>query len=137
MHITLNYTMSDKNTNCEEKQLSNNKNYNFTTQVSRRLSKVLGVDEFPYDEKFLWEPPKTHGLSNCNIIIEPYYHLHKAPHKISELDYLQIIKDDIRNYRPLNMYKMDYIKTLPDRDKNDLIDLFNDCIKTMGDLIDK
>lgn len=113
------------------------KNYNFTTPVSRRLSKVLGVDEFPYDANFSWKPPNTHGLSNSNIIIEPYYHLHKAPNKILELDYLRVIKDDIRNYRPLNTYKMNYIKTLPDKDKNDLLDLFNDSIKTMGDIVEK
>jgi hypothetical protein len=109
-------------------------NYKFKTQVSRRLSKLLNVPEFPYDENFKWEPPDSPGLQNCNIIIEPYYHLHKEPHKITTLDYLEIIKDDIRNFRHLNEYKMEYIKTLPDRDKNELFDIFNDCIKTVVDI---
>lgn len=111
-------------------------NYNFTTPVSRRLSQILNIPEFPYDETFSWEPPSTPGLQNCNIIIEPYYHLHKSPHKITSIDYLQIIKDDIRNFRQLNKYKMDYIQGISDKEKNELLILFNECIASISNLID-
>jgi hypothetical protein len=32
---------------------------------------------------------------------------------------------------------MQYIKTLQDIDKNDLLDIFNDSIKALSDIVDK
>lgn len=55
---------------------------------------------------------------------------------INEMDVLIIIKDDIRNIRPLNKEQIDFIKyTISDNDKNDIIDLFNHCITIIVDLI--
>jgi hypothetical protein len=49
-------------------------------------------------------------LENSDVIIPSYYEIHKHPSKIFNLDYFEIIKDDIRNYRELNKYQMEYIR---------------------------
>jgi len=58
------------------------------------------------------------------MIIPEYYHLARHPSKILDIDYLKIIKDDIRNFRILNPYQMKYIKELDHEDKDELFDLF-------------
>ena len=103
--------------------------YKFETNVNRSLSKILGIDEIKEIEKCDYEPPKQHGLSNSNIIIPTYYNLHKIPFKITELDYFEIIKDDIRNFRPLNKYQLKYITQLSHECKNELFNIFNSCMK--------
>jgi hypothetical protein len=50
------------------------------------------------------------------------------------MDYYDIIKDDIRNYRPLNKYQMEYILGIQDEYKNELLILFNKCINAFTDL---
>ena len=67
----------------------------------------MDVPEFNYNEDFTWKPPEQHGLSNSQEIIPCYY---KSDKKILNIDYLLMIHDDIRNYRPLNQYQLDYIK---------------------------
>ena len=77
------------------------------------------------------------GLENSNVIIPSYYHLHKHPSKILSIDYYNIIKDDIKNCRPLNKYQLEYIKDLSHEYKYELIvedvkDFFEtkeECIK--------
>jgi hypothetical protein len=68
----------------EKKQKDKNENdedYLFTTNVNRSLSKVLEID---YIKDFLisdYEPPKEHGLLNCNII-KDFYNLKRLGHLI-------------------------------------------------------
>jgi hypothetical protein len=107
--------------------------YVVKTNVCRRLSKILEVPPFNYDEKFHWEPPTEHGLSNCEYIIPSYYKKHNN-NNILHMDYYDIIKDDIRNYRPLNTYQMEYILGIQDEYKNELLILFNKCINAISDL---
>ena len=111
------------------------KNYVIKTNICKRLSKELQLPEIIYDIKNDYEPPKEHGLSNSNIIIPSYYNLDKNPSKIFNIDYYEIIKDDIRNFRPLNTYQLEYIKKLSHEEKNELFDIFNICITTMQTLI--
>lgn len=110
-------------------------NYVITTNVCKRLSKELGLNEISYDESILYEPPKEHGLQNSNVIIPEYYKLHNHPSKIFDIDYYEIIKDDIRNLRPLNKYQLEYIKQLSHENKNELFDIFNSCIKSINTLL--
>jgi len=117
---------SNKNQNYED--------YQFTTNVNRSLSIVLGIDHKDFGVSD-YKPPKEHGLSNCNIIIPKYYQLHNNPYKIFHMDYYVMIKDDIRNCRILNKYQLNYIKELPDEYKNKLFYIYNDCIKLYNDLI--
>jgi len=111
--------------------------YQFTTNVNRTLSKVLGIDdikEFKIDDYQPYEVPKEHGLSNCNIIIPSYYNLYKHPSKIFDIDYYEIIKDDIRNCRTLNEYQLQYIKDLSHEHKNEIFDIFNSCTKLYNEV---
>jgi hypothetical protein len=100
-------------------------------KMCKRLTRELGLDEivygFPeliYNEPSDWKPPINYGLENCNVIIPSYYKFHKNPTQIVEIDYYFIIKDDIRNLRPLNEYQLKYIKNLSHEYKNELFDIF-------------
>lgn len=83
-----------------------------------------------------YEPPKEHGLSNSDVIIPQYYFYKKDLSKIIEIDYLIIIKDDIRNCRVLNIHKLEYIKKLPSDCKDELISIFNDCLTLLNEVME-
>jgi hypothetical protein len=84
-------------------------------------------------EEVPWRPPSRTGLRNSEPII-PTYYLQKVTGLFDEngqevtymdVDYLMIIKDDIRNFRKLNRFQVDYIKKhLDDKSKNEIIDEF-------------
>ena len=107
---------------------NDNKKYLFTTNVNKSLAKILEIDEFKSDELFVWDKPKEHGLNNCDYIIEPYYQIHKNIRDALDIDYFAIIKDDIRNFRKLNEYKLDYINKLPAEYKTELLEIYNECM---------
>ena len=52
--------------------------------------------------------------------------------KLSELDK---IKHDIRNIRRLSKSQIEIITNLSDKDKNDIINLYNHVITSLGELI--
>lgn len=104
-----------------------------------------------YDEKCkneekdhdIWIPPSKSGLSNGEVIIPSYYQ--KKIQFINngntyeticvKINYLTIIKDDIRNLRKLNKYQLSYIKyDIDDNSKNEIIDIFNHSIGSVSDL---
>ena len=114
---------------------STDENYLFKTKTCKRLSKILDISDIVYDDTGEYNQPKEYGLSNCNIIIPSYYKIHENPSKITDIDYFEIIKDDIRNCRALNKYQLDYIKQLKDEYKNELFDIFNNCIKVLNDIV--
>jgi hypothetical protein len=124
----------DLNDNINLDDIDDN-NYIMKANVCRKLSKILNIDDIKYDQNFLWDVPKEHGLKNCDYIIQPYYKYHEKVQKIFDIDYYEIIKDDIRNFRALNKYQLEYIKQLSNEEKNELFEIFNDCIKSFNDLI--
>lgn len=91
-----------------------------------------------------WTPPSRNGLSNSEPIL-PSYYLKKIKFiyndeeyeaKYMNVDYLSVIKDDIRNMRPLNKFKLSFIKYELDHEtKNELIELMNECIAAIGQLV--
>jgi hypothetical protein len=88
-----------------------------------------GVDE--------WIPPETHGLENSQRIIPHYYLTSKRlDNRIFEIDYFNIIVDDVRNVRRLNPYQMEYIRQLPDEDKMEIIEEFNSMWDTIHTLVE-
>jgi hypothetical protein len=124
----LNIIDNDNNTEIDDQH------YEIKARVCKRLSKELGINDIQrYDENTLvmYEPPKEPGIHNCNAIIPVYYHLHKHPSKILHIDYFEIIKDDIRNFRELNKYQLEYIQDLSHEQKNELFMIFNDCIASI------
>jgi len=108
-------------------------NYVFKANICTMLSRELQLSEINYDDMGNYDVPKESGLSNCNVIIPSYYNLHKYPSKALNVDYYEIIKDDIRNFRVLNEYQLKYIKDLSHHYKNELFDIYNSCIKLYND----
>jgi hypothetical protein len=106
-----------------------------TKNVCKKISELFEIPENKYDNTFVWEPPYEPGLSNCERII-PSYYIQKT-NKILEIDYYEMIKDDIRNFRKLNQYQLDYIENLSHKYKNELIHIFNDCLKSIDCLLEK
>jgi hypothetical protein len=96
-----------------------------------------------YIEEMQIRPPSRHGLHNSEPIIPSYYF--KKMRAIScekeveimytNIDYLTIIKDDIRNFRKLNEYQIDYIKHTDDFSKNEIIDEFIKITNAAIDII--
>jgi hypothetical protein len=121
--------------NDEPSSLSDDENYVFKAKICKRLSRELNMSEMEYDDTGTYEPPTEPGLSNNEVIIPSYYNLHDNPSLILELDYFEIIKDDVRNCRVLNEYQLKYIKELSHECKNELFDIYNRCIKMYNDVI--
>lgn len=109
--------------------------YEFKTNVNKSLSKILKIPEFKSNDDTLpvWKPPEEHGLNNSQYIIPVYYN-NSRTNSIT-MDYYAMIKDDIRNMRTLNKHQLEYIKNLCDDKKNELFDIFNDCIVTINDVL--
>lgn len=72
-----------------------------------------------------WKPPDSHGLKNSKKIVPEYYYnnyyFNKTP-PFLDIDYSFIVKDDIRNMRPLNEYQIEYIHQLEHEKKDEFID---------------
>jgi len=79
-------------------------------------------------------PPYNSGLNNSEPIIKNYYFTDLK--KIKSFNYLEIIKDDIRNFRKLNDYQIKYIKNdLSDNEKNELFDEFNKLLESIATIL--
>jgi len=97
------------------------------------------------EEEIEWMPPSMPGLNNSEQII-PTYYLKKTglvneegeEIKYINIDYLSIIKDDIRNLRKLNKYQIDYIKNNVDAEtKNEIMDELIHSNRTCIDIINE
>jgi hypothetical protein len=75
-------------------------------------------------------------LDNADVIIPSYYEIHKHPSKIFNIDFFEIIKDDIRNYRELNKYQLEYIKEIKDEYKYEIIVLFNEVTEQLKKVLE-
>ena len=133
-NVSLSRSSSSSSSSSSISTDSDYENYVIRAKVCTRLSKELNLPEITYDLSD-YEPPEAHGLENSNTIIPVYYHLDKHPSRILNVDYLHMIKDDIRNFRQLNEYQIEYIKDLSHEDKNDLLEIFNDSIGAFNELI--
>jgi hypothetical protein len=132
----------EKDDDSEENKEDEEDNYTFTTAVNKSLSEVLGItiesiiDQNNKNEhKIVWDIPKEYGLQNSNYIIPSYYQFRRNQNNLLEIEYYDMIKDDITNYRKLNEYQLRYIKEMNDEQKNEIIALFNECIGAVSDLI--
>jgi hypothetical protein len=103
--------------------------YQFESVMCPNLAKLLGYKAPEYKETKMieWQPPKKWGLENCNVIIPNYYV--NSYEKIIDIDYFTIIKDNVKNCRPLTDYQIEYVMNMPDYEKNELIMLYNECTK--------
>ena len=69
-----------------------------------------------------YNPPKNISLNNSFRIIPEYYIKNG---NLLHIDFYQVILDDIRNYRNLNKYQLEYIKDLDNEKKMEIINLYN------------
>ena len=111
-------------------------NYVIQANMCNQLSKEFDLPEKVFDDTVMVELPKEHGLSNAEVIIPAYYKLHEKPENILSVDFFKIIKDDIINVRVLNKYQMEYIKTVTDEHKYELIKLFNNGVKYFNEVME-
>ena len=105
-------------------------------QLSPSLLKYF-ENTYKHDDNIIrtdWKPPKNHGLSNSFIIIPQYYN--KSGEKILSVDYYNMIIDDIRNYRKLNEYQLNYIRELDDERKQSLFIELNKLFDVIKELIE-
>ena len=102
--------------------------------INLKKSLSLSIDDYTisYDNNYI--PPDEHGLKNSEPIIQNYYFTNKK--KIESIDYYKIIKDDIRNFRKLNDYQMNYIKNnLSENEKNEIFDEFNKVLESIQNIL--
>lgn len=111
--------------------------YKFSAKMDIRLSKIIGEEDMAeIVNKIECKAPDSYGLNNSERIIPSYYHFEKKSiSEISNFNYLDIIKDDIRNLRPLNDMQLEYVNKLDSNDKNVIIKLFNECIYIVKDYL--
>lgn len=120
-----------------EDESNDDEKYIIQTKMCKRLSKEFGIEDFPCDEMIEYKSPhEKYGLENSDVIIPSYYQLHKLPSKFLDLDFYEIIKDDIRNCRKLNAYQITYIKNLKEDYKNELIELLNQSLGCLVEIIE-
>jgi len=103
------------------------------------------VDEIKYTiNEYECKPPSRYGLSNSEPIIPSYYTKYlnciiddkELEIPFMNIEYVTIIKDDIKNMRKLNNYQISHIKTrLSEKDKNDIIDLLINSNNNLIDLL--
>ena len=106
--------------------------YIFKTNVNNSLSKIIGKQY--HEEKCDWEPPLEYGLNNCNKIIKPGINYDSK--KIFNINYLQTIKMDLLNGQKLNKYQMEYLKNLKKKDKDEILDLYNNYTSSITEIIE-
>lgn len=87
------------------------------------------ADSSSKEEPTEWKPPKTYGLNNSRPILQRTY-IERMKNG-EPIDYFEILKDDLRNIRPLTRHQMDYVKKLNPEEIIEIIDLLNNVMKTL------
>jgi hypothetical protein len=114
----------------EKEEKEQEEKYDFKTNIECGLPETVYTRD---DPTFQWIPPEKSGLDYCNYIIPPYYNIHKNYNKSFSLDYVSIIKDDIKNYRKLNPFQLEYMKGLDNKYKDELLDTYYICMNSIID----
>lgn len=84
--------------------------------------------EMPND----WTPPIEYGLKNSDKII-PQYYFNKYQ-SVFQINYYNMIIDDIRNMRTLNKNQLEYIKRLNNDKKQKLFEEFNNVLVVINQI---
>ena len=103
--------------------------------MNRKLSIPLENPILHLDNTFKTEPVAMHyGLSNDEVIHTLYKYHNNC---MVSVDYIDVIKDDIVNLKPLDKKQMEYVFHLNTEEKNEIIILFNQSIETFSQYIDQ
>jgi hypothetical protein len=143
-------TINEQYESEDENYSANNIEYNYDTMcghdinyhdsiihknMNASLKQLFGIKEEKNNE-IDWNAPSKSGLENSEPIIPTYYVKSiLKKNNILDIDYYSIIKDDIRNYRPLNKYQLEYVKNLNHKQKNELFDIYNNCIEILNEIL--
>uniref|UniRef100_A0A6C0HST3 Uncharacterized protein n=1 Tax=viral metagenome TaxID=1070528 RepID=A0A6C0HST3_9ZZZZ len=112
--------------------------------ISNNLHKIMNSD-ISYNNTIISErqnpnifiedwssPPETYGLENSERIFGQYYLTGKDLNgKIVNIDFLFTIFDNIRNFRPLTVYQLEYIKSLDNLAHIMIINEFNNSMEIL------
>ena len=79
-------------------------------------------------------PLRKHGLHNSPRILQRAY-IERMMQGIP-IDYFEILKDDIRNIRPLTKDQLDFVKNLNLEEMFEIIEILNNVTKTLIQLVD-
>lgn len=79
-------------------------------------------------------PPKKHGLHNARRILQRTY-IERMMQGIP-IDYFEILKDDIRNIRPLDKNQLDFVKNLNPDQMFEIVEVLNNVTKMLIQLTD-
>lgn len=83
-----------------------------------------------------WHAPSKSGLMNSDVILPSYYQSRNSS-KIIDIEYFEVIKDDVRNFRKLNKYQTDYVfNDLDETLKNELMKILLDVNNNLIELHD-
>jgi hypothetical protein len=95
--------------------------------IDPSLAKLMGI--IIEEQKMTdWLPPKKSGLDNSEEIISSIYFKNKNKNTITNVDFFQVIKDDIQNYKTLTYNQIQYIKNTSNEEKFELIEIYNKLI---------
>lgn len=111
-------------------------NINETLKHDLEIQKQYNTFQNPQEEKTQridWEPPSTYGLQNSDRII-PEHYFSENPDCLS-IDMFYELSKDIRNLKPLNRVQLNYIKTLPKDKILELLEIYNECFKSIEQLL--
>lgn len=134
---TLNNTKINTSNNTKMNKINiYNEHYTlFCNNINPSLKKELGIENVN-DSNFIsdWKPPTTYGLNNSERILPEHYF--KSNHKtFNQIDMFYEITKDIRNLKPLEELQLMYIKNLPKEKIVELLEIYNNCFKSINELL--
>ena len=108
----------------------------FCKNVSNNLAKQLMINNaICLEPKNKWDPPKEHGLHNSFNIIPKDYIKNSKNYLLQDLNFFNVIKNDISNFRELNNYELDYFQTLNKNELIELLYLYNNCFSLLNESV--
>jgi hypothetical protein len=90
--------------------------------------------DFAPHQQSEWTPPNMHGLRNSYPILQRFY-IDKMRNG-NPIDYFEILKDDIRNNRPLTNSQLEYVKKLHPEEMFQVVEIMNEVIKILIQIAD-
>ena len=91
------------------------------TNMDPRLAKLMGIWIEEQAQEIDWKPPDKSGLENSAPIIS-----YTSPSSLQiNRDHFKEIKDAIQNHRTLTDKQLEYIQTLTNEEKYELIKIYN------------
>ena len=125
------YTINESDES-EENEETEKELYTIQTNMNKSLCESIGIEyKIQMDNYGKYIPPATHGLDNSEFIIKPYYNIYKSPQHMFQINFFDMIKDDIRNYQPLNKHQLMFLENLTHSQLVELVKLYNECVSNV------